>query len=512
MKYLYPVFFCMLFNSVKAQVELLTETSPGTGYASIQYLTRFQGKVFFFAGLGSSSTAVWRLYKTDGTAAGTEIVYESDSLAMQNGEYRNVAVAGNKMYFITKKDWLWVTDGTNIGTMPLQAFYRNDTLQYLDDLCVADNGYAYISLSNKGMARINTSTNAVDTFYNKLAGVELIFVRRGTAFTVTNPYTHTAETGIFDLNQNKFLLRKSVDSFSIKQYPLSNPQVGVEFLNDNEFIALSQGYSNAPELPVRIFKYSMLNDTKVLLAEEPEGSTWGTNTMAGAGGKVYFGFRRYLGSGLPDALLYVTDGTVNGTYTLSVPKKNHYSSLKSERTFGNKLLFQLGTLESQSMREELWITDGTQQGTIKLAVAPDTLAYISTGKGSEQDGRAFADTLNGYLYFEHNGRELWRTDGTVNGTTYVCEVNRLQGFDQVLNLNGELLFTAPDYTCVGNEVWAYVPGNACTVDVTCPAGVNDMLAGNLQVYPNPAATELNVQIPEGEEVLELSLLSVEGRV
>jgi ELWxxDGT repeat protein len=483
-----------------AQVELLTDIVPGTGYANIQYLTKFQGKVFFFAGLSSSSNAVWRLYKTDGTVAGTEIVYESDSLNMQNGEPRNVAVAGNKMYFITKKDWLWVTDGTNAGTMPLQAFYRNDTLQYLDDLVAADNGYAYVSLSNKGLGRINTATNTIDTFYNKFAGVEIIYSLNGTAFTITNPYTNTAETGIFDLNQSKFLLRKSVDSFSIKQYPLSAPDVCIHFLNGSEFIAFSQGFSDAPELPVRIYKYNMQNDTKVLLAEEPEATTGSGAARATADGKVFWAFRRAITAG-GQGLVYVTDGTVGGTYTLDPPGKFNYVRPSAMKAYNDKVLFTIQGNEAQSNRYELWITDGTLPGTVKLTQSVDTLSTVSAGN----------DTLGGYMYFENNTNELWRTDGTVNGTTLICDTNRLQGFDEIKNLNGTMVFESRDITCVGNEVWAYVPGNACSINVTCPAGVNALIAGNLKIYPNPAISEVSVEIPQGEEVIELALLSMDGK-
>lgn len=500
MKFFYLSSFLLSYAIVSyAQVELLTELNPGTGYTSVRYLTKFQGQVFFFTTNSSSSTAVWRLYKTDGTAAGTEVVYESDSINPKL-DVRSVAVAGNKMYFLTKKDWVWETDGTNGGTKPVTAFYRNDTLQYLNDLVVPGNGYAYVSVANKGLGRIDTATLTVDTFYNKLAGVEIIFEENGTAFTNTDPYNNTAETGIYDLNQSKFLLRKSVDSFSIKQYPLSTPDMCIQFLNSHEFIAVSQGFSDAPELPIRVFKYNMLNDTKVLLREYPEFTYGSAGARATLNGKVLW-VMRTPGAGNSQAYVLVTDGTVAGTYTFDPPGRYSYTRPIGMTTYAGKVLFVIESNESQSHKTELWTTDGTLAGCIKITQSTDSLAGISYG-----------DTLGGYLYFEHHSDHLWRTDGTSQGTTEVCNDTKISRFDGMLNLNGTLVFSAHNFPCVGTEVWATELNNACNIAVTCPAGINDVLVGKLSVYPNPAGNELNVMIPVQEEVLSLQLLSPEGKL
>lgn len=486
--------------AVFAQVELLTEINPGTAYNDVRYLTKFQGKVFFFAGLSSSSTAVWRLYKTDGTVAGTEVVYESDSINPKL-DARSVTVAGNKMFFLTKKDWVWVTDGTNAGTLPVTAFYRNDTLQYLNDLVVSGNGYAYVSVANKGLGRIDTATFAVDTFYNKLAGVEIIYSINGTAFTNTNPYANTAETGIYDLNQSKFLLRKSVDSFSVKQYPLSNPDVCIQFLNSNEFIAVSQGFSDAPELPVRVFKYNMQNDTKVLLREDPEFTYGSSGARTTVDGKVLWTMKSP-GAGNAQAYVVVTDGTLAGTYTFDPPGKHSYSKPASMRTYGDKALFTLTSQESQSHRAEVWITDGTLAGCVKLTQTIDSTAVVPV----------FLDTLGGYIYFGHHTDHLWRTNGTVQGTTEVCNDSKISRFDYLVNLNGKLVMSAHNQTCVGREIWVTELNNPCTISVACPAGISDVLEARLNIYPNPSGNELNIEIPQDEEAISLHLLSVDGKV
>ncbi|HMN41630.1 MAG TPA: GC-type dockerin domain-anchored protein [Phycisphaerales bacterium] len=68
-------------------------------------------------------------------------------------------------------------------------------------------------------------------------------------------------------------------------------------------------------------------------------------------------------------------------------------------------------------------------------------------------------TFNGYAYFAAtsavNGRELWRTDGTSDGTTLVRDINPGAGNSSPDNFtvcNGVLYFTADDGTH-GREIW-----------------------------------------------------------
>jgi hypothetical protein len=122
---------------------------------------------------------------------------------------------------------------------------------------------------------------------------------------------------------------------------LSPPHLFLQFLNNDEFIALSQGSASNPLLNVRIYKYNVATDAKTLLAEEPENSGLVANTMVTAGSNVFFGFKRDKGVGLSRGLVYVTDGTVAGTDTLTVPGKYRYSRASQDKAFGNKSLLLL---------------------------------------------------------------------------------------------------------------------------------------------------------------------------
>jgi ELWxxDGT repeat protein len=107
-----------------------------------------------------------------------------------------------------------------------------------------------------------------------------------------------------------------------------------------------------------------------------------------------------------------------------------------------------------STGSELWMTDGTIEGT-KL------LKDIYPGKEGSFPFDDFA-LLNGYLYFtavsSGIGRELWRTNGTAEGTTLVKDImpgpaqSALKGKYHIFSTGSYLLMNVVTYT-EGYELW-----------------------------------------------------------
>lgn len=109
---------------------------------------------------------------------------------------------------------------------------------------------------------------------------------------------------------------------------------------------------------------------------------------------------------------------------------------------------------------ELWTTDGTTQGT-------KMLVDVNVGAGSSDPTNLV--NVNGVLYFSAkdsaNGRELWRTDGTVGGTYMVKDlftgtypvgyqqVGNSSNPTQLTNVGGKLFFTARNGSS-GVELWS----------------------------------------------------------
>ena len=119
------------------------------------------------------------------------------------------------------------------------------------------------------------------------------------------------------------------------------------------------------------------------------------------------------------------------------------------------------------MGTELWRTDGTEQGTRLLKdIYPGPLSSISSFAFFQMA------EVNGLVFFwafePGHGTELWMTDGTEEGTVLVADLN--PGRDVIASpngpgvlltgANGRLYFAANDGFS-GNELWTLtVPSRA----------------------------------------------------
>src|SRR6185312_2981386 len=67
-------------------------------------------------------------------------------------------------------------------------------------------------------------------------------------------------------------------------------------------------------------------------------------------------------------------------------------------------------------KNSLWVTDGTGTGTVRLSITTQ-MDDLSSVPGT------FAAGLNGRLIFRGSDGELWVSDGTPAGTTRVKDIN-----------------------------------------------------------------------------------------
>ena len=106
--------------------------------------------------------------------------------------------------------------------------------------------------------------------------------------------------------------------------------------------------------------------------------------------------------------------------------------------------------EDATYGRELWKTDGTAQGT-------SLVKDIRPGSASSDPGELV--DLNGALFFVAddgvNGKELWKSDGTPEGTSLVTDIRPGSGSSdpgELVDLNGTLFFVADDGVN-GRELW-----------------------------------------------------------
>jgi ELWxxDGT repeat protein len=97
---------------------------------------------------------------------------------------------------------------------------------------------------------------------------------------------------------------------------------------------------------------------------------------------------------------------------------------------------------------EVWMSDGTAEGTIKLS---------NVNPGSSSIGPVTLTASGGYVYFGVDsataGSQLWKTDGTVAGTSRVKQISVgiPNGIVAAADHDGILYFSATDAD--GNELW-----------------------------------------------------------
>ena len=171
-----------------------------------------------------------------------------------------------------------------------------------------------------------------------------------------------------------------------------------------------------------------------------------------------------------------TDGTSDGTYMVKNINPTGGSMPNSMYLMDNNLYFAANDATSG---QELWKSDGTSNGTIMVKnIAPSSQPsrpcyFVKSGN------ILFFITLFGMV--PNLEYQLWKTDGTSKGTVKVKEINN-KGNDMTFynhDVNGTLFFTA-DNGKNGRELWK---SNGTSTGTVMVKDINPGVAGSHP--PNP---------------------------
>lgn len=206
--------------------------------------------------------------------------------------------------------------------------------------------------------------------------------------------------------------------------------------------------------------------THMLSDIRPGYLSGGVHSFAVYNDKLYFTGYDSDSIGSNDIEIWVSDGSEQGTHLLkninTTPSNSTVNGLPELfGEFNGKLYF---TMDDGIHGMELWQTDGTDTGTVMLldinigsADASPILDIHSKATGNTTPNSFVI--YNGELYFlavtATNGRELWVTDGTPQGTHLFYDLNTGTQNGQCTDFtlyNNKLYFSAVK-SSYGRELW-----------------------------------------------------------
>jgi len=394
-------------SAIAQTPQLVKDINTATVDSDPILLTNVNGIIFFFA-LKSFSTA-HALWKSDGTGNGTVNVTSNSSFDYYPSSATPISGAlGNQFYWAYNKS-LNISDGTSAGTVTLKTFTY-------DILYVINAGSKLFIITYSGQTNLIGEVWISD---GTAAGTKLLK-------TFSNPPPNSS----LDYNF------------------IYNPVVVNNNLMFFVYTATNAGACCQP--------YIWKSDGTVTGTVPLVTVTW-TNPFAFQN-KLYY---------LDGAGLYQTDENFTAPVLVNAVPYGLSLHLQTVQA-GPYLYFTHGSNAVPNIGgDELWRTDGTNGGTIKLYTTPD---------GSEITNLTVA---NGNVYFV-SGYKVYQSTGTVPGTTVMKDFSALVGgllsYPTNLTASGTTLYFAA-YTQTDNaELWKSdgTIGGTAQVNSTFSPGIDGL--------------------------------------
>ena len=474
-----------------------SDDSYGNYYYSgsnISNLTEFDGQLLFTANDGVTGNELW---VSDGTADGTQLLKDINTPDSPYGDFpssyaSNFTELDGQLLFTANDDVtgreLWVSDGTRDGTQllkdindsPYGDFFSSYASNFteLDGqlLFTANDGVTgnelWVSDGTADGTRLLKDINTTDSPYgNYPVGSNAYNFTEfdGQLFFTANDGVTGNELWVSDGTADGTQLLKDINA---PDSPYGNYPVGSNAYNFTEFdgqlfftandgvtgneLWVSDGTADGTQL------LKDINITDSPYGNYPVGSN--AYNFTEFDGQLLF----TANDGVTGNELWVSDGTADGTQLLKdinitdSPYGNYPagSNASNFTEFDGQLFF---TANDGVTGNELWVSDGTVDGT-------QLLKDINISDGSDGDPSNLT-VAGDFLFFTANdgftGSELWISDGTAAGTQLFQDINPSVNGSNPGNLTmvgDQLLFTADDGT-TGNELWtATIPDNLVTGD------------------------------------------------
>jgi ELWxxDGT repeat protein len=425
---------------------LVDINSSNTAGSFPQQLMAVGGQVFFFASDGTRNG----LWKSDGTASGTSLVQSQFPGGLTDPT--SLGGAGSKAYFTllhtvggTGHYELWRSDGTEAGTILLTPPAVGVSSLALQSRAVGDTFFFIASELDPetGLQTQLWKTDGTPAGTVPLANVTYpanLTPFQGRLYFTSSTVDERNELWVSDGTPAGTHLVKDINPGDLD----SDPSLLTEHAGRLWFLAndgthgrelwSTDGTAAGTQLAIDLAPGARSFTASALL--------WKGNQLFLLDGGMIDDDGRVENQGL-----WVTDLTPGGTRRISPVRSAPGSSATAPVLLGGTMFFD-GTLDASGGADTLWISDGTEAGTVPL---PDKDGHPVYGAASFQifAGRVVFTAGAGA------GVGLWQSDGTPAGTFVLRDqISPSPPFSSPFAQGGSHLFFSSFDHDTGTELWA----------------------------------------------------------
>ncbi|MFO0900713.1 MAG: ELWxxDGT repeat protein, partial [Pirellulales bacterium] len=429
--------------------------------------------LYFSANDGVHGRELW---KSDGTSEGTVLVADVWP-GSQGSDPETLRAVGDLLTFSATDPEhgreLWRSDGTETGTQLIVDVNAQPSETPLPDPSsfVGAGAWTYL-VSNKQLWRTDGATAGTVQVAGDFRDPSELTDVGGTLFFVARDADHGQELWKVD--------RASVAATIVRDIFAGPQGASPSWLVGCRGVLLFAASDGGPE---RLWASDGTPDGTRLVEPAPAGFA-NPRELTSAAGVVFF-------SATDDAHgaeLWSTDGTAAGTALVRDIQTGVFGSYPTQITqVGSQVYFIAGDEEHG---RELWRSDGSEEGTVRVTDQTSAFSMLDP------------IDVNGMLFFRRSSEALWRSDGTADGTrqltTGLYFAPQLQGYgEDMATLDGALYFLAQKVVDGGfghRNLWKSDGTPEGTVQVTedQPALPQELVALNGDLY-------ISAYLPHGSD-------------